>query len=89
MRDTLWKRQSSEQVDISHAVHFPGGKYLCVYTAFLRRVAGLAVGTARDERVGRGVFRTPVGAADGRVSRACASDSRSVVTSVCSRTFSA
>ncbi|WP_168787308.1 hypothetical protein [Paraburkholderia aromaticivorans] len=45
MRDALWKRQSSEQVDISHASHSVSGKSHCIYTVFLRGVAALAVGT--------------------------------------------
>jgi hypothetical protein len=88
MRDARWKRQSGEQIDISHAARFPGGEYLGVYTGFLRRVADLAVGTVRDERVARGAFRSPADADDARVSRARVSASRSVIVSVCSRVFS-
>ena len=67
---------------------FPG-RSLCFYTAFLRRIAGLAMGTARDGRVGRGALRTPADALDGRVSRARASASLSAVMSASSRIFSA
>ncbi|CAB3808961.1 hypothetical protein LMG28614_06926 [Paraburkholderia ultramafica] len=50
------------------------------YTAFLRRVSGLAVGTVRDDRVGRGVFRTPADTDDDRASwaRICACRSVSI-----------
>jgi hypothetical protein len=71
------------------AMHFPGGEPHRVYSDFLRRVAGLAVGTAREERVGRGVFRMPADATDVRVSLARVSASRSVNISACSRIFSA
>ncbi|NYH14222.1 hypothetical protein GGD41_001450 [Paraburkholderia bryophila] len=88
MRDALWKRQSGELVDISHAAHFPGGKSLCVYTALLRRVAALAVGTERDERIARGNFRSPADTDGARGSRARVSASLGVIISVCSRVFS-